>query len=216
VAGTANGLARFAAGRARLLALDKRLDDADRLLASFRAVANAALSTEDALVGSTSRVRAVRTVLGNELRGFLDTPAIRDALFDGAEIVDVDPVEAHLTLETADGRSTRPFESFSTGEQAFAFTQARIRELVAPPQPNRLLVLDEFGAFVAADRLPALIEFLSAETLGAICDQVLVILPLQVDYEADVGFTTGALAERYRERAAQIADRGYCAVTLSA
>ncbi len=215
VAGTTDGLARFAAGRARLLRLEKRLDDADRLLDGFRTVANAALNQDDALIGSTPRVRAVRRVLGNELREFLDTPAIRSALFDGAAVVDVDPVEAHLTLETADSRSTRPFESFSTGEQAFAFTQARIRELIAPQQPNRLLVLDEFGAFVAADRLPALIEFLTADTLGAICDQVLVILPLSVDYEADVHFTTGALEERYRDRAGQIADRGYCAVALS-
>lgn len=216
VAGTTDGLARFAAGRARLLRLERRLDGADRLLESFRTVASAALSGDDPLMGNTPRVRAVRAVLGNELRGFLDTPAIRAALFDGAAVVDVNPVEAHLTLETSEGRSTRPFESFSTGEQAFAFTQARIRELEVPDKPNRLLVLDEFGAFVAADRLPALIKFLMADALGAICDQVLVILPLQVDYEADAEFTTGALADRYNDRAAQITERGYCAAPLNA
>jgi hypothetical protein len=211
-----DALSRFADVRSRLLALDQRLEDADRLLESFRAVATAALDKDDPLVGRTPRVAAVRRVLGNELRGFLNTPRIRAALFGGAQVTNVDPLKAQLTLATPEGASTRPFESFSTGEQAFAFTQARIRELVAPDEPNRLLVLDEFGAFVAADRLPALIQFLNADALGAICDQVLVVLPLQVDYEADLEFTTGALADRYRERAAQIQQRGYCAVPLTA
>jgi hypothetical protein len=215
VAGSDDALALFAAGRERLLALDSRLDDVDRLLDGFSTVAKAALNQDDALIGGAPQVQALRQVLGNELRSFLDTPAIREALFDGAAVVDVDPVAGQLTIESSGGRSTRPFESFSTGEQAFAFTQARIRELITPSEPNRLLVLDEFGAFVAADRLPALTKFLTEETLGAICDQVLVILPLQVDYEADVEFTVGALADRYRERADQIAARDYSAVPLS-
>lgn len=212
--GTPSGaLDRFEQSRERLLRLEQRLDDADRLLDGFHVVADAALE-HDAMIGDTPRVIALRRVLGEELRSFLDTPAIRDALFDGAELIDVDPLAGELTVQSADGPTTRPLQSFSTGEQAFAFTQARIRELEPPSQPNRLLVLDEFGAFVAADRLPALIEFLADETLDTLCDQVLVILPLQIDYEADLKYTTGTLAERYQDRAKQIADRDYCAVPL--
>jgi hypothetical protein len=209
-----DALERFAQGRARLLRLEQRLDDADRLLDSFKVVADAALNAEDAMIGDAPHVKALRRVLGEELRVFLDTPAIRTALFDGDQVTHVDPVEGELTVQGADGPITRPFQSFSTGEQAFAFTQARIRELEPPAQPNRLLVLDEFGAFVAADRLPLLIDFLADEALGAICDQVLVILPLQVDYAADLEYTTGTLADRYEDRARQIAECGYCAVPL--
>jgi hypothetical protein len=207
-------LERFADGRTKLLRLEERIDAAERLLEGFPTVAHAALAADTALIGDTERARAVAEVLGEELRVSLDRPAIRRALFDDAAIVGVDPVAGELTLEGPDGRSTRPFESYSTGEQAFAFTQARIRELVPPTAPNRLLVLDEFGAFVSVDRLPMLTEFLTQETLGAICDQVLVILPLQVDYASDLEFTTGSLADRYRDRAGQVEKRGYLTAPL--
>ena len=157
---------------------------------------------------------AFEAVLGHRLRETLNRRSIRDALFDGSEVVRIDPASRQLTLRDGEGNDThRPMEAFSSGERAFAFTQARIADLEPPGKPNRLLVLDEFGAFVAADRLPDLASFL-ARGVERVADQVLVILPLHVDYEAEIGDTKGDLRSRYQERLAQINHRGYCAVKL--
>jgi hypothetical protein len=160
---------------------------------------------------------AVRAVLANELRRGLDTPQIRRLIFDGARIDSIDLTTREMVL-TSNGTSSPPraFETFSTGEQAFAFTQARILELEPSTRPNRLLVLDEFGAFVAADRMPALAEFLRSEQVMAIADQVLVILPLQIDYETELEETTGALRSRYQARVNQLRDCDYYTETLDA
>ena len=157
---------------------------------------------------------AFERLLGHRLRETLNRKSIREAIFDGSEVVRIEPRSRQLTLRDADGNeSHRPMEAFSTGERAFAFTQARIADLEPPIQPNRLLVLDEFGAFVAADRLPDLASFLASDA-QRVADQVVVILPLHVNYEAEIGDTRGELRHRYQDRLAQISERDYCAVTL--
>lgn len=146
----------------------------------------------------------------------LRSPSIRRRLFDGAEPIELDAVNRTLVLQRADGVvERRPLSSYSTGEQAFAFTQARILDLEASTKPNRILVLDEFGAFVSADRIPELAEFLGSKAVRERVGQVVVILPLQVDYEAEIGNTLGDLRTRYEERLGQIKGRGYCAVELT-
>ena len=157
---------------------------------------------------------AFEAVLGHRLRETLNRKSIRDALFDGSDVVRIEPASRQLTLRDAEGNETyRPMEAFSSGERAFAFTQARIADLEPPGKPNRLLVLDEFGAFVAADRLPDLASFL-ADGVARVADQVLVILPLHVNYATEIGDTRGDLRRRYEDRLVQITDRGYCAVKL--
>lgn len=109
----------------------------------------------------------------------------------------------------------RALASYSTGEQAFAFTQARIADIEPSAKPNRLLFLDEFGAFVSADRMPDLAAFLSSGIVKQVAEQVIVVLPLQVDYEAELEDTRGSLRAKYEERSRQIKQRGYSAVELS-
>jgi hypothetical protein len=153
-------------------------------------------------------------VLGQRLKDALNSPSIRKDVFDDAEVKYVQPASAMLTLKDKEGNITnRSMDAFSSGERAFAFTQARIADLDQPQKPNRLLVLDEFGAYVAADRLPDLATFLESQTKH-IADQVIVILPLHVDYAREIDDTRGALRERYEERLAQVDARGYCAVRL--
>lgn len=170
---------------------------------------------EQPMVSNRELQDAVRAVLADELRRGLDTPQIRRLIFDGARIESINLTARELVL-TNNGtpHPPRAFETFSTGEQAFAFTQARILELEPSTRPNRLLVLDEFGAFVAADRMPALAEFLRSEEVTAIADQVLVILPLQIDYETEIEETTGALRSRFDSRVKQLRDCDYYTETL--
>jgi hypothetical protein len=159
---------------------------------------------------------AFEAVIGQRLRETLNRPAIRDAIFDGAEVVAVEAGTRQLSLQDSRGHiSHRPMEAFSSGERAYAFTQARIADLEPSEKPNRLLVLDEFGAYVAADRLPDLADFLANEVQGVVADQVLVILPLHVDYGNELANTVGELRARYEERLEQIKQRGYCAVELT-
>lgn len=159
---------------------------------------------------------AFEAVIGKRLRDTLNRPSIRDAIFDGAEVVAVEAGTRQLFLRDAQGRiSHRPMEGFSSGERAYAFTQARIADLEPCDKPNRLLVLDEFGAYVAADRLPDLADFLKNEVQGTVADQVIVILPLHVDYRNELSNTVGELRARYEERLEQIERRGYCAVELT-
>lgn len=158
---------------------------------------------------------AFEAVVDQRLRDTLNKQKIRDAIFDGAEVIAVEASTRQLSLRDAEGNiSHRPMEGFSSGERAYAFTQARIADLEPPTKPNRLLVLDEFGSYVAADRLPDLADFLAHEVQG-VADQVLVILPLHVDYRKELDSTVGKLRAQYEERLAQIDERGYCAVELT-
>lgn len=152
------------------------------------------------------------TGLGEQLRQRLDQPAIRDALFDGNPLQQLDLRERTVRWSDSTGIQQRPLEAFSTGEQAFAFTQARVLGLEElGDDRDRLLVLDEFGAFVAADRLAQLGSFLAEDQVKRRASQVLVVLPLQADYQAEREETTGSLRERYDQRLAQLTDRGYIA-----
>ena len=158
---------------------------------------------------------AFEAVVDQRLRDTLNKERIRDAIFDGAEVIAVEAGTRQLSLQDAEGNiSHRPMEGFSSGQRAYAFTQARIADLEPSRKPNRLLVLDEFGAYVAADRLPDLADFLAHE-VQEVADQVLVILPLHVDYRKELDSTVGKLRIQYEERLAQIEERGYCAVELT-
>lgn len=202
--------------RAAAMRIDTQLQEARRLpeILSFTA---RTIMTSDEQAPNNPLADPLRRVLGEELRSALDRPQIRRFLFEGAELVEVDAVRQQLVLQRPDGLyDTRSFGTFSTGEQAFAFTQARIRELEPEESLNRLLVLDEFGAFVAADRLPALGELLASPEVAAIAQQVVVMLPVQTDYSAEVSETQGELRLRYQTRADQIQANGYCAVPFDA
>ena len=85
---------------------------------------------------------AFEAVIDKRLRDTLNRPKIRDAIFDGAEVTAVEAGTRQLTLQDAAGNiSHRPMEGFSSGERAYAFTQARIADLEPSNKPNRLLVL---------------------------------------------------------------------------
>jgi hypothetical protein len=156
----------------------------------------------------------VRVLVGHaeaELREQLNHDSIRRALFGGREVVGVDLVEQTIT---ADGEQARHFRSFSTGQRAFAYTQALVADTEPRSVPNRLLVLDEFGAFVASDLRDDLFDFLLSKAVSELATQVLLILPQQVDYRGDVEMTSGSLKVDYEGWVKQLDDDGYVARPL--
>ncbi len=155
--------------------------------------------------------------LGRRFTGWLNSGRVRSELFpdaDGEAIVDVDRREIRWAEKGIS--MSRPLEAFSSGEQAFAYTRARLGMLdgqEASPA-NRLIVLDEFGAFIAQDRLGTLLAYLHERSDEYPHDQLLVILPLGRDYAELVKRSFGSEAEEYKKLAAEIADRKYAVRAL--
>jgi hypothetical protein len=113
----------------------------------------------------------------------LRSPEIQKALFEGGSFEDFDLLRREVTWRTPTMElRRRPIEAFSSGERAFTYVLATVLQLQQNSERarNRLLVLDEFGAFIEADRLDRLVGFLTDQLLGAgIADQVVIILPLR-------------------------------------
>jgi hypothetical protein len=146
------------------------------------------------------------------VRGDFSDPAISRALFEGGDLVDVDFRKQTLTWESAEGqRRVRPASAFSSGQQAFGFVRARLLQVAAEPATNRIVFLDEFGAFVSADMRGELAALLSDDELNRLAGQVVVVLPLQSDYQAELESTTGTLRDLYEHRSVQLAESGYFA-----
>ncbi len=155
---------------------------------------------------------------GSRFSEWFNSEKVRKELLPEAD----DRISVHVSqrevrwLEKGRGRS-RPLEAFSSGEQAFAYTRARLAILDqnAAKAPNRLIVLDEFGAFIAHDRLSGLLSYLQERVKDHPNDQVLVILPLSHDYVSEARSSVGSEKENLERLAKQIESRG-CAVRVLA
>ncbi|OBG51051.1 hypothetical protein A5669_27240 [Mycolicibacterium fortuitum] len=153
---------------------------------------------------------ALEAVVEETLREELSARPIVDALFDGGTIQRVDLETHSITWTTPDGQPrTRPLSAFSSGEQALAFIRARLQQIAETTAHNRLVFLDEFGAFIAADRRKPLAELLTSDTVSSLANEVIVVLPLQADYQAELEQTTGALHQDYARRVAAVSRDGY-------
>lgn len=205
-------LARLDDARARAYEQLYELRDViDRLAQSVRGVARAVDQRQQAARPSaTSLEDEVRGVFAKRLRTELDQSEIRNALFDGGvlESIDLERLEATWRLSDGEVRS-RPLEAFSSGEQAFAYTRAMIERVGDVEASRKLVILDEFGAFIARDRLERLALYLSDRIINYVADQVVIILPLAVDYAKQVNLTTGPLRERIDARATAVQRDGY-------
>lgn len=130
---------------------------------------------------------SVRRFEEDHLARTLVTDQLRVELFDGSPSVDLDLRGLAVRWRGPDGAGRRrPLEAFSSGEHAFTYTLAKLESLAARRTAEfALLVLDEFGAFVARDRLTQLLGSVRHRALGYVADQVVVILPLSRDYGAE-------------------------------
>jgi hypothetical protein len=159
----------------------------------------------------------LRTWVEDVLAESLTTPELLTELFDSTEHVRVGLDDLTLTWRPPGGGiRKRPLEAFSSGEQVFAYTRANLMRISRERREGQSVVvfLDEFGAFVARDRLGQLMHFVENEALGTVADQVVIMLPLSRDYSLATGPSdedepgVDTLAERSR----QVAARGYFAV----
>ena len=113
-------------------------------------------------------------------------------------------------------RRSRPLAAFSSGEQAFAYTRARLALLDDPDLTvkNQLIVLDEFGAFIAQHLLRGMLDYLREWTGTRQGVRVLLILPLGRDYAQMAQDSIGDQAKRYEALAEHVDQHGYATRTI--
>ena len=114
-----------------------------------------------------------------EFTEFLGATEIMDALFDKGTELMLDLTRMTTTWLTATGeRRSRPLEAFSSGEKAFAYTRVQLEAVREQVAKNKVVFLDEFGAYVARDRLEELENFIRKRAIPDIADQLVIVLPL--------------------------------------
>jgi hypothetical protein len=148
--------------------------------------------------------------LGAVAASWFDDEGVREALL-GPDAVDVsvDLGNRQVSWNANDERRTKPIEGLSSGQRAFAFTQARLALLQqqAGTSANRLIALDEFGAFVSTNRIRDLAGYLQRWRDAHPSDQILVILPANQDYAALARASEGEQAKRFARMARQLNKR---------
>jgi hypothetical protein len=154
---------------------------------------------------------ASRLWLAEEVRQWFDNDTIRNALFDGASDIRLDPQQLTLSWTVDGERQERPLSAFSSGQQAFAYTQAQVAQLDRQGRSaaNRLIALDEFGSYLDAERMADLVVYLAERQNTISHDQVVVIVPLEASLR-DMADGSETSAGRFHD----LRRRGYFAEAL--
>jgi hypothetical protein len=201
--------------KAGLELANARFDSFRTLFAGVRSGLRSGLSATLRGLEPTANFRLpeLQRWLESEAKSWFSDSAVAKALLgDGATDISVDLTTKQIAWKSASGEArNKPLEALSSGEQAFAFTQARLALLSQETRrvANRLIALDEFGAFVSVNRMQELAGYLQHWRHSHTGDQILLILPTSQDYAALANATTGQQAERYRRMAQALADDEY-------
>lgn len=160
----------------------------------------------------TSRLdQAARSWLADQVRRWFNDDFLSAALFGGARDIRLDSTSLTVTWTGPDGENSIPLAAFSSGQQAFAYTHARVVQLdQGPTSENRLIALDEFGSYLDAERMRSLLGYLATRARANPRDQIVVILPLET-----VPQLTPSSDERDRQRVDGLRRRGYLTESVS-
>lgn len=156
---------------------------------------------------ATEYVPQLEEWFGSRFSDWFNSDKLRAELLpDADDRISVDVHEREVRWLAKGHERSRPLEAFSSGEQAFAYTRARLAVLdqEVAKAPNRLIVLDEFGAFIAHDRLSGLLSYLQTYVATHPEDQALVILPLSRDYASEAKSSIGLQKEDFQRLAKQV------------
>jgi hypothetical protein len=158
----------------------------------------------------TSLLTSVEAWLGEHIANWFGEEAVKSALFPRARNISVDLARRQVEWQENDNDSHElPFEAFSSGQQAFAYTKARLEELGESSSLNRIVALDEFGAFIARDLMDDLYSLLSERRVRHPRDSIILILPVTEDPAQQAKTATGDTRDRYVERARQLESLQY-------
>lgn len=199
--------------RAIVQRVDQRLEKhRNQLAAVERALREIARHVRGQTIETSEYVNELQAWFASTFSDWFNDPRVREELLaNSTGDINVDLGTRQVTWDEGPVSRSRPLEAFSSGEQAFAYTRARLALLDddAAAPANRLIVLDEFGAFIALDRLEVLFDFLRRWAAEHERDQVLVILPLSRDYADMARSAIGPRAELLASLAEQVERRSY-------
>ncbi len=191
----------------RSLSAQARLQDVPNRLSGMRsALADIAAQMRNKERRGEQYQDELKSWLEKKFGAWFRQPTVVAALFPGAEDVriDLDRQAVVWHMPGVDGESLRPFNAFSSGQQAFAYTRAQLEALGPQRARNRLIALDEFGAFVAHNRRGDLQQLLTERSARNPHEKTLVILPVTQDYEQLAKHSARPAADRYAARAASL------------
>lgn len=168
------------------LAVHAAQDRTVQRLQSSRSGLDAAVSSMNELVDVIREKREaspdldrIRRLYQERLQDRFAQDEIVSALFDGGTLTRVDLAAREIRWRTPDNEPrVRPFEAFSSGERAFAYVQARLAGISQVTAQNRVVAVDEFGAFLSHDRLTRLRLVVQRQLNDNLIDQAIVVLPL--------------------------------------
>lgn len=179
-------LARLTEVSSRADAARTRLEDLpNQLLAVEQALTSIAEQMRGRNSVSSMYVGEIRAWFESHFRHYFSQEAIRTQLLSPkAEDVEVSIVKASVSWTEGGEPREKPLDAFSSGQQAFAYARARLVQLdqEGSEAENRLICLDEFGAFMSADRRDELITLLKARASASPGDRTLLVLPVRTDY----------------------------------
>ena len=191
----------------------------NQLSAVERALQGTARLLRGQTVDAFEYVEQVKAWLASSFSKWFNDPRVRNELLKNADEeadVTVDLGTRRVAWSENENRRSRPLEAFSSGEQAFAYTRARLAVLADADVTvkNRLIVLDEFGAFISHHLLQGMLDYLKEWTSDRQSDRVLLILPLSRDYSQMAQNSIGARATRFAALARHVDDHGYATRTI--
>jgi hypothetical protein len=163
----------------------------DEMINVSGALAEAMNDLADGLVGrrpvGNPIVRALAAHYEQEFGELLSDEDIQLALFGDGRFEALDLLRGEVSwADRAGDLHLRPLEAFSSGELAFAFVLVSILQGTNYTAEHRVLVLDEFGAFIESDRLQRLTRFLRERVLKSeLAKQVVIVLPLREPIQVD-------------------------------
>jgi hypothetical protein len=150
--------------------------------------------------------------LGGRFSSWFNIPRVRSELLPNADgNIAVNLQRREVIWVEGSTERMRPLEAFSSGDAAFAYTRARLAILDEETvhSRNRVIALDEFGAFMAFDRLAGLMAYLQERASDHPQDRVLVVLPLIRDYAVQAAEVIGPEGARLQRIADDIQRKGF-------
>lgn len=162
--------------------------------------------TADAFVGE------LRNWFETQFSAYFDSPAVRSVMLpESASEVQVNLELGRVVWREGTATQSRVFDAFSSGQQAFAYARAQLGIIDAEENQSRtrLICLDEFGAFLSADRRIELVEYLHERSKQFENDHVLLVLPVRIDYQDAASSALGADRERFSAIDEQLRANGY-------
>ncbi len=177
-----DGIERFAEdllrGAERVIgALDRLRRESEGVKGAFRWIESGQSDSQD-----MSRIDRVRGAAERQIVDALNQPVLQRELFDQGVVDGYDHLRKTVSFRPGNSviSVTRALNAFSSGQRVFAYTQMRLRGIAdgSSTCANRLVALDEFGAFLEVRRIRALERMIQDELLGHGIDRVLFILPL--------------------------------------